>query len=670
MNTRPLVGSKPARGWLALAALLSVAATAGFSHEVSAANLDAGTSQLTVGSITLQRCRAVAAWCGMLSRPLDPANVVPGSISIYFEFYPHTAAGKSLGTLVATEGGPGFPATESRDEYLGLFQPLLAERDLLLMDNRGTGKSGAVDCTALQGAAAITEENVAACGRSLGNKAPLYSVTFAADDLAAILAALALGPIDLYGDSYGTYFEQVFALRHPQLLRSLVLDGAYALDGPDYAWYPSYAPAMRDKFNIACRQSAACKAIPGSSLEHVAPALAILRHGSFAAQARDADGNLKSFTANAALLATVMFASAPTFATVRELDAAARAFTEGDRAPLLRLMAETLLDVDSRDESHAPEKFSAGLAAAVMCGDAPQIFDMRLPPARRIAARNAAIAHRKVSDPGTYAPFTIDEYLGLPLDYSFIDECVQWPVAPKEHPASQVGAAAATGYPDVPALIISGELDNMTTVADGAAVAKEFAHGRQLLLANSFHVNALPHARSACAAQIVRRFVQSLNPGDMSCAQSVPEVRLVPQFSRRVHNLAAARAVGGNAADPEQLRAVTAAVLTVGDVIARLESNTSGKGEGLRGGAFSVKKTTDRYWLMLRDVRFTEDLAVSGKFSWPAHGGVAEGKLTLAGTPELSGTLSATWIEGAAQAQTHIHGTLGQAIVAADTSAP
>src|ERR1700722_17160251 len=595
MNTRPLVGSKPARGWLALAALLNVAATAGFSHEVSAANLEAGTSQLTVGSITLQRCRAVAAWCGMLPRPLDPANVVPGSISIYFEFYPHTAAGKSLGTLVATEGGPGFPATESRDEYLGLFQPLLAERDLLLMDNRGTGKSGAVDCTALQGAAAITEENVAACGRSLGNKAPLYSVSFAADDLAAILAALALGPIDLYGDSYGTYFEQVFALRHPQLLRSLVLDGAYALDGPDYAWYPSYAPAMRDKFNIACRQSAACKAIPGSSLEHVAPALAILRRAPFAAQARDADGTLRSFTANAALLATVMFASAPSFATVRELDAAARAFTEGDRAPLLRLMAETLVDVDSRDESHAPEKFSAGLAAAVMCGDAPQIFDMRLAPARRIAARNAAIAHRKVSDPGTYAPFTIDEYLGLPLDYSFIDECVQWPVAPKEHPASQVGAAAATGYPDVPALIISGELDNMTTVADGAAVAKEFAHGRQLLLANSFHVNALPHARSACAAQIVRRFVQTLNPGDMSCAQSVPEVRLVPQFSRRVHNLAAARAVGGNAADPEQLRAVTAAVLTVGDVIARLESNTSGKGEGLRGGAFSVKKTTDRY---------------------------------------------------------------------------
>ena len=67
---------------------------------------------------------------------MDPTGALPGRISIYFEYYPHSAAGKSLGTLVATEGGPGYPATESRDAYLALFKPLRQRRDVLIMDNQ------------------------------------------------------------------------------------------------------------------------------------------------------------------------------------------------------------------------------------------------------------------------------------------------------------------------------------------------------------------------------------------------------------------------------------------------------------------------------------------------------------------------------------------------------
>jgi len=69
-----------------------------------------------------------------------------------FEFYRHTAPGNPDGALVATEGGPGYPATLSRQEYLDLFAPLLASHDFVLMDNRGTGQSGALDCPALQAA--------------------------------------------------------------------------------------------------------------------------------------------------------------------------------------------------------------------------------------------------------------------------------------------------------------------------------------------------------------------------------------------------------------------------------------------------------------------------------------------------------------------------------------
>jgi pimeloyl-ACP methyl ester carboxylesterase len=626
-------------------------------------------SSLQVGTLTLQRCRAAPAWCGALARALDPAEPTAATLAIHFEYYPHRAPGPSLGLMVATEGGPGYPATESRDDYLALFRPLLARRDLLIMDNRGTGQSGALDCTALQKAPMITEENVGACGRALGPSAALYGTAFAADDLAAILEALAAGRIDLYGNSYGTYFEQVFALRHPGMLRSIVLDGAWALDGPDYAWYPTYASAMRAKFNIACRRSEACSSRAGNSIDHVAPALALLRSAPIEAQARGGNGKLRSFTADASVLATVMFGSFPAYASVRELDAAARAFAAGDQAPLLRLMAETIVGVDSRDATQAPAKFSAALAAAVTCHDPPQIFDMSLTPERRIGDRDRAIAHRKLTAPDSYAPFTIDEYRGMPLDYSFIDECVRWPVAPPGHPASQVVPVTAA-YPDVPALIISGELDNMTTLADGAAVAKRFPHGQQLIIANSFHVNALPRARSGCAAEIVRRFVATLEAGDTHCAHSVPEVRLAPQFVRHLSELAPARAAPGNAATPAQLRAAAGALLTAGDVIARLSANSSGEGVGLRGGTFRIQAHTDGYTLILRAVRWSEDLSVSGTIRGPERSGRVVAELALTGADELSGPLMVSWIEGVAHARAQIRGKLGNAALAAEMAAP
>ena len=624
---------------------------------------------LKVGTVVLHRCDTGAPWCATLSRPLDPSGVVPGTMGIYFEFYPHSEAGKSAGTLVATEGGPGFPATESRDEYLELFRPLRGKRDVVLMDNRGTGRSGAIDCHPLQTAPALSEANIGRCGRTLGATAALYSTTLAADDLAAILDALGSGPIDLYGDSYGTFFEQVFAVRHPDALRSVILDGAYPLDGTEYAWYPNYAPAMRAKFDLACERSAGCSRLLGTSLEHITPALEALRREPLAAKARDSDGKVVSFTANATQLAIVMFGSAPAYATVRETDAAARAYFTGDRRPLLRLMAETLASVDSRDATQSPSRFSAGLAAAVMCHDAPQIFDMSLDPLRRASSRDELIAQRKRSAPDTYAVFTIDEYRQMPLDYAFIDQCANWPAVD----AAGVSAMAKlrnSPYPHVPALVISGDLDNMTPVADGALVAKRFARGRQIVVPNGFHVNALPHSRSACPADIARRFIETLAVGDTKCLDSVPEVRVLPAFAQKVQELEPARALAGNQASRGQLQVVSGALLTVGDAIARLGSNTTGKSVGLRGGSFDIVAGNDGTRLTLHDVQWTNDLRVSGTVTYPGRSGDGVADLTVAGPEGANGALKARWTEGAPRARAQVQGSFGKAVVIAETSAP
>ena len=629
----------------------------------------------TVGSLELHACAVPHAWCGELARPLDPEGLVPGTVSVYFEFYPHRAAGPAAGTLVAAEGGPGYPTTESRDDYLALFEPLRGERDVLLMDYRGTGRSGAIDCEPLQRAKVLSSAAIGACGDQLGRTAPLYSTAYAADDLEAILAALGAGPVDLYGDSFGTFFAQVYAVRHPARLHTLVLDGAYPLSGPDLAWYPHYAPAMRNKFDRACERSPACAQVPGTSLEHIAPALKELRARPFDASATDYDGALHRFTANAGLLATVMFGSAPPEATLRETDAAARAFAAGDRLPLLRLMAEALAAVDSRDPSKDPAKFSEGFAAAVNCQDAPQIFDMRLAPAQRRQARDRALAERRRSQRDSYAPFTIDEYRAMPLDYTFIEQCVAWPVPDEHHPPSHVVPDDAV-FPAVPVLVLSGELDNMTPMADGAAAAAQFPHARHQIIANGLHVNALPRARSPCGARIVRAFIA--DPADEAtaaelarCAADAPPPRLAPPFVRSAARALPAMPEAGNRADAAGLALAGAVLATLGDVVPRLAANESGHGVGLRGGRFTVHPGRDgRHEAVLTKLRWADDLWVSGTVSWPGNRGEASAELRFGTRGHVTGHLRARWTEGGEAPLAHVRGTVGGRALVASTGAP
>jgi len=656
--------------WIAVVALTTASATGGAAPGTPPA---ARTPALRVGALELHACAPPGAYCGALERPLDPLGLVPGTVSVYFEFYPHSLPGPAVGTLAASVGGPGYSTTDWRGSYLTLFAPLRGDHDLLLVDNRGTGRSGAIDCPELQHSPVLTVEAIGACGAALGPTAPLYSTAYAGDDLVAILDALGIATIDLYGDSEGTFFGQVFAVRHGARLRSLVLDGAYPLAGTDLPWYPSYAPAMRDKFNRACERSAWCRAVPDTSIDHIVAALRQLRARPFRASATDYDGNLQHFTANAGVLAIVMFGAAPPEATLRETDAAARAFAAGDRLPLLRLMAETLTNVDSRDPTRDPRKFSEGQAAALWCQDGPQIFDMRLAPAERRADRDRALAARQALAPATYAPFTIDEFRAMPLDYAFLDECVDWPVADPAHPASHVVPDHAV-FPPVPVLVLSGEIDNMTTVADGAAAAAQFPHARQIVIANGFHVGALWGARSDCGARLVQAFIADPNPAsspDARCAAEVPPVRLSPPFIRGFAGATPAEGLRGNHVGREGLVAAAAAAHTVGDLLPRLASNSTGHGVGLRGGRFTV--TTDangRRTARLQKLRWAEDLWVSGTVVWISDHGEAMARIRFGAARGVAGKLTVRWPEGIADARARLDGTVGGVALAAQMPAP
>jgi hypothetical protein len=160
-------------------------------------------------------------------------------------------------------------------------------------------------------------------------------------------------------------------------------------------------------------------------------------------------------------------------------------------------------------------------------------------------------------------------------------------------------------------------------------------------------------------------------PHSASCADDVPPLRLVPRFALHVADLEPAAAAEGNRAGAAQLRWVQAAVQTAGDVLARLSGNSTGQGVGLRGGTFRVVNDASAIHVGLDQVRWTEDLAVSGKIDKPAaRSGTVHALLHLAGAQEFTGDLTVEWPEGTADAVASIHGRLGGVPVLASAPAP
>ena len=208
-----------------------------------------------------------------------------------------------------------------------MYGPLLDRRNLLLVDQRGTGRSEPIDCPALQDLErSTTPTAAAACGGSSGDRADLYTTRCSADDLAAVDRGARLGPVDLYGDSYGTFFAQVFAGRHPSCCAASC-STAPTRRTARAAWYPTQGPAMRDAFDVVCQRSPACR--DGRRPFHARPlqpgARAGAAHTRGAARAYDADG-VAGCRSTSTALALVQSRStrrtAPAF--YRELTAALR----------------------------------------------------------------------------------------------------------------------------------------------------------------------------------------------------------------------------------------------------------------------------------------------------------------------------------------------------------
>jgi pimeloyl-ACP methyl ester carboxylesterase len=415
--------------------------------------------------------------CGHIVAPLRRADPALGTTRVAFALRLRSDRSRpSLGTIAAMDGGPGYASTAApfSRSLVAALAPLLRRRDLVVFDARGSGRSGVVDCPALQ--RGLTQEAIAVgqCASQLGPGYAGYTTAETAADLEAVRRALGLGRITLYGDSYGTFFGQAYAARYPRSLRALVLDSAYPGDDP---YYRTLLPAGLDGLRIACRHA------PGCSGDPVARFSRVVRR--FHAERRSTEG-LIEFLLQAGTLAPRSYLS---------LDEADRRFLAGDRRRLERLIAPG-------PAGHGPlAEFSYGLEIAVECNDYPLLWDPYAEVDERIRQLSAAVTKL----PRRYfAPFGRSEY--LLSSAAHLTGCLTWPAPPPGglEPAIPAGWRAPRSFPT---LILAGQVDDITSVAEARQVKRRFPRSRLYVVPDRGHVSSLYFPFRSPAVEAIRRFV-------------------------------------------------------------------------------------------------------------------------------------------------------------------
>ena len=545
-------------------------------------------------AVKLRRCGG--AVCGELRRPLDPERPHGRTIPIAFRLY--RAARPSGPPIVAVEGGPGYPSTGTRAEYRAIFGPLLRTRDLLLVDNRGTGGSALIDCRSVQSFAGRTSgrafaDRAARCAREVKRRygdPSLFATAYAAADLAAVIRALELGKVDLYGDSYGTYFVQDFVARHPSLLHSVTLDSAYPRRDTD-PWYASSAATLRS----------ALESVSPGTVARLDQLLQRVRAAPIAGPAKDADGTPLRVTVDPRALSDLVQDSASDPLILRELDPAVTAALAGDDVPLLRLVGQA--DTWSHTPTDA-EYFSRGAYLAVACADYPQVFGRDAPP------------------PSTFAPFTLAEWTSVSGFTQPYDVCRSWPRPLRKPPALPARRLPAS----IPVLIAGGDLDSLTPVSDAPTIAAALgANVRTVVLRNTVHVTSQGGTHLVegmrCARTVIRSFLRGALQD--ACAALIPPVHTAGASPLTLAATAPGRLASG--ADPGEgaRRIATVMAGAFGDAIARRLYSAGNRGPGLRGGHFTATEEDDHVAFRLINAGFVTDLPVSGTGTWdPATGAV------------------------------------------------
>ncbi|HEV7492514.1 alpha/beta fold hydrolase [Baekduia sp.] len=566
-------------------------------------------------ALTTHKCpKATDFRCATLSVPLDRSAKVPGTVHLSVAVErPRKGAD---GFLLALSGGPGQPSVAFADSFRASLAPALAHRRLVLLDQRGTGDSGALRCGPLQALGTLDVVNtriVESCANALGPARQFYATTDSAQDIEALRQALGAPKLELMGVSYGTYVAVQYARQFPASTDGLILDSVVGPDGID-AYFLDTLQRLPRVLAEQCA-GARCAAATKDPVADLGTLTRKLAQAPLRGTIPDLRGvpHETAIHDESELLLIIMSGDLNPFMQAA-LPGAIAAAGAGDAAPLLRMRRL------AQGPAVPVRELSATLNVATTCADVKLPYTLLTPyPDRWTLWRHGVDG---VPD-SAFAPFS----RAAVVDTSLAHDCLRWPLG--DMPA----APSTAPLPDVPALLLSGRLDTRTPLENSKELLGQLPHGQLLTVAGTGH-DVLDSDITGCAARALKRFADGREIGTPCAGKD----NAVGVLARPAKSIAAYRRAPGVAGDRGRL--LFAALDTIVDAqISALQTLYAGytrlQGGGLRGGRFSA--SSDGAHLRLHRYELVPGLRVSGVLR--ASETEDAGTVTVDGPGRLDGTL-------------------------------
>ena len=437
------------------------------------------------------RLSVLAAECGVMQVPENPRQPDGRQIALHVARVPAISRRKQPDPLFVLAGGPGAAAGAFYASVAGAFARILRERDIVLVDQRGTGGSNALECPEseeLSGRQSDAEiqARTRACLALLAPRADVafYTTSLAVRDLEQVRAALGYERINLYGSSYGTRVAQHYLRHFPARTRSVILDGVVPVSLPMGPSAAIDAEGALERILRRCAQDSACRERFGDPASDYHAVRAALRVSTVPISVRDpATGDDRSFEFGADHLASVLRLLSYTseYAALLPLVLHAAASQE-DYAPL----AAQYLMV----ERAYAQTIAAGMHNSVVCAEDVPLFAAYAVDRARIAST----------------------YLGTRQLDGLVSVCRVWPRGEVDEDLHAPLTSA------VPALLLSGSDDPVTPPAFAHEAASSFTHHLEVVLEGFGH----GQLTAPCVDRVMTQFVArgSVEALDVSCVSA------------------------------------------------------------------------------------------------------------------------------------------------------
>ena len=496
--------------------------------------------------------------CARVRVPLDRSGAVPGSVRLRVERV--RASGRRRGAVFAFAGGPGQAATPITEGFAEDLAPALRSRDLVVFDQRGTGRSGLLRCRPLERANLLNAGREAArCAERIGPRRALYTTGDSVDDVEAVRKAIGVERIALFGVSYGTKLALGYAARYPSHVERLVLDSVVDVDGPDALYRDSFAAVPRALRSACARRG--CRGITPDPAADLARLVARLRGGALRGYVVGPDGRRRPARLGRVSLFTILLAGDFDESLRAGLPGAVRSALRGDLAPVLRLARR---GEAVEGEPFPPSLLSTALYAATSCEETAFPWQRTAARAERLRQLREAVAALPAT---AFAPF--DRSTALASD--LVRLCAGWPQSPTA-PALPAGPV-----PDVPVLALAGEQDLRTPLEAARKVAARFPRGRLVVVPGVGH-NVLGGDVSSCTERALRAFFKD-RPLRRRCRRAPILFPPEPVAPRSLGQVRPARGASGRRG-----RTVSAALLTFKDLLGQSLVGAESEGGSVRGG--------------------------------------------------------------------------------------